>query len=105
MLPRSQRLSGDQVRSLMAGKSAVLHTPLFMVRHVATTPGTTSRFSVVVSKKVAKSAVLRNLLRRRLYSAIKKAGFPVGKDYVVSVKNKAIFSEYLQDLVSVAERL
>ena len=37
-------------------------------------PKNTLKFSVIISKKVAKSAVLRNKTKRRVFDAIKDAG-------------------------------
>lgn len=106
MLPRSQRLSGDQVRSLMAGKSAVLHTRFFMIRYVSQKNNNLpARCAVIVSKKVARYAVVRNLLRRRIYGILQKIKLPSGTDYVFSVKTNGSFTEYTQDLQSFFQRL
>ena len=69
MLPKSQRLSTKAVAHVM-GKGQPSHSPFFVVRSVLTKE--TSRFSVSVPKKVAKTAVQRNKIRRQVYSAIKK---------------------------------
>lgn len=52
------------------------------------------RFGVVVSKKVEKSAVGRNRLRRRLYEAI-RAELPS-----YSAKNDCLFVVYSKDLIN-----
>lgn len=38
-------------------------------------PTKTLKFSVIISKKVANSAVLRNKIKRQVYDAVKNAGF------------------------------
>lgn len=70
MLPKSQRVK----RALFVG---VFNTgKSFFAPHITlrviSVAETTSKFSLVVSKAVAKRAVKRNLLRRRGYSAIAK---------------------------------
>lgn len=58
-----------------------------------------TRFAVVVSKKVEKSAVGRNRIRRRVYEVIQKnlESIPKKTDYIVVVYSKdvkkMIFSE------------
>ena len=45
------------------------HSPLFVIKSISTQE--TSRFSVSVPKKVAKTAVQRNKIRRQTYAAIR----------------------------------
>jgi ribonuclease P protein component len=67
MLPSSKRLSVALFKEVM-DKGKHMHSPLFALRAIKTEG--LSRFSVSVPKKVAKTAVLRNKLRRRMYSAL-----------------------------------
>jgi ribonuclease P protein component len=46
----------------------VVHSPLFLMRVQKNTPST--KFAAVASKKVAKTAVLRNKIQRKTYEAI-----------------------------------
>lgn len=68
-----------------------------------------TRFAVVVSKKVNKSAVGRNRIRRRIYEAVRKnfEDIPLRKDYIITIFSKEFldmpFSEIekiLGDLVA-----
>lgn len=69
MLPKPKRLSTKAFKEIIdTGK--YLHTPLFLFRSVSFQGS--SKFSVSVPKKVAKTAVLRNKIRRRVYSALNK---------------------------------
>ena len=54
------------------------------------------RFGVVVSKKIEKSAVGRNRIRRRLYEAI-RAELPT-----YSAKNDCLFVVYSKDLLTLS---
>lgn len=61
------------------------------------------RMAVVVSKKVAKSAVTRNRIRRRLYESVRKQGllngqpvdavFVVQKDSLAEIESKILDSQ------------
>lgn len=67
MLAKKNRLSRDEFnRFFSLGKK--VHTPYFQLIHLATEP---FKVSVVVSKKVAKTAVQRNKIRRRIYDIVR----------------------------------
>lgn len=68
MLRSSERLTVPLFKEVM-DKGKLVHSPLFSAKLLKTTG--TSRYSVAVSKKVAKNAVDRNRIRRRVYSAIR----------------------------------
>ena len=69
MLPRSKRLRIEDVESIMSsGKS--FHDSFIITRLLLTNKP--CRFSVSVPKKIAKTAVSRNKLRRQVYSIVKK---------------------------------
>ena len=67
MLPSSKRLSIPLLKTVM-DKGRLVHSSLFSVKILKTAHS--SRFSVVVSKKIAKSAVDRNKTRRRTFAAL-----------------------------------
>jgi ribonuclease P protein component len=54
-------------------KKGGLFSSLFFNLRILENPEKTTLFSVVVSKKIAKTAVLRNKIRRRAYSILKKS--------------------------------
>ena len=68
MLPRSKRISIQLFKDIVH-KGEVIHSPYFIARCVKSDKK--SRFAVSVSKKVAKTAVLRNKIRRQVYSIIR----------------------------------
>lgn len=79
MLPRKERLSRDVFgRFFASGKRfrAVSFDVIY-------TPHETFHASIVVSKKVAPRAVLRNKLRRRIYSLLRTIGAAQGVYIVV----------------------
>lgn len=58
-----------------------MHTPLFSLIY---RPASALRGAAVVSKKVAKSAAARNLIRRRLYAALQVVSTAGGEVIVVA---------------------
>ena len=72
MLPKEQRLNTKDVALVFAGKRKTAHTPYFSIITTQIEGLKHKKYAVVVSKKVAPSAVLRNKLRRRVYRTIRK---------------------------------
>lgn len=71
MLPRGQKISRAAFGEVLNSKKSAA-SPFFSLRFYQTEKITPSRFSFVVSKKVAGSAVERNTLKRRGYSFLQK---------------------------------
>ncbi|MAF13500.1 MAG: ribonuclease P protein component [Parcubacteria group bacterium] len=98
MLPASKRLTKDKdiKRVNKAGQS--YFSPLFKLKYLANDKSL-SRFTVVVSNKVSKKAVLRNRLRRQLREIIRLnlKKIKSGHDIIVSVKSQSLGKTY-QDL-------
>lgn len=67
MLPKNKRISKDSFKSILL-KGIPYHATNFTLR---TLPSEKEGFAVLVSKKVAKSAVDRNRIRRRVYSLLR----------------------------------
>jgi ribonuclease P protein component len=67
MLKKANRIPRGQF-DLVFKTGKRLHSPLLQLIYI---PGEMA-FSVVVSKKVAKQAVMRNRLRRRLYGVVER---------------------------------
>lgn len=86
MLPRSLRI-GTSLFSEITEKGRFSNGKFFLFRFVKSEGK--SRFSVTVSKKVSKSAVDRNKIRRRVYSLLRKhiSNIKDGYRIVISVKS------------------
>lgn len=69
-------------------RSFSVFSPLFTLK--ITKAENTNKYSVVVSKKIAKEAIARNLIKRRVFSAIKdtEALFKQKNTYIFFVKNE-----------------
>src|SRR5216683_1196978 len=74
MLKKIDRLTSEEIETLSEGKS--VFGTLISMRYV---PARSLKFSVSASKKVFKTAVERNRVRRRVYDAIDMAGFKSAK--------------------------
>lgn len=80
--------------------------PLFNLKAVPT-ESEQSRVAFVISKKTAKKAVDRNLLRRRLKAIWQEQDFKPGFDIVVLVKAEALKADYTElkkELIRILER-
>jgi ribonuclease P protein component len=88
MIGRTHRFHGyGSLRGVyQRGKTA--RTPLMNLRYAARNPDNKPyRVAVVVSRKVSKSAVTRNRIRRRVYEAVRAGGTDIkpGTDLVFTV--------------------
>ena len=92
MIGRKNRFHGyGSLRQVYrAGRMA--RGPLFGMKAVANPRRDSYRAAVVVSRKVSKSAVVRNRIRRRLYSSIQElAGrFAAPHDIVITVFSSTV---------------
>lgn len=70
MLTKSQKLDREHYQKTTT-QSSVVASPLFSFRYKKGQEGF-SRFSVTVSKKNAKTAILRNKIRRKVYAILKE---------------------------------
>ncbi len=100
MLASSQRLTIPLFKNVM-DKGRSMHSSLFIFRLAKI--GGNSRFSVSVSKKVAKKAVDRNKIRRRAYSVLNSLYSRIQNGFhgVLIAKNtasKAPFQEISADI-------
>lgn len=83
MLPKKERLSVRDIASLEKGRS-IFGTYL----SIRFSPAPLKKFSVSVSKKVAKRAVDRNRIRRRVYAALQSVKENIKKSVFVMIMPK-----------------
>ncbi|MEK7185327.1 MAG: ribonuclease P protein component [Patescibacteria group bacterium] len=114
MLSKSERLTKKQVEAVLA--SGRRHSSAYFFATVLAAPvesASIPTFAIVVSKKTADTAVERNKLRRRTYSAIRQvkkiiSARPNGKVlpfYVVVVVKREAKPAKLPDLIDDLGRL
>jgi ribonuclease P protein component len=90
MLAYKYRFHGYHSLDTVYKRGTTIRGPFVMVRYVPNPKRQNFRAAVVVSKKVQKSAVVRNRIRRRIYEIIRNhvpAGTPY--DIVVTVFDEA----------------
>ena len=92
MLSKSHRFHGSRALRRVYAQGNTVRGPLFSVRY-APSNRNSYRVTVVVSRKVHKSAVGRNRMRRRVYGAVRHVGLSQPFDIVIT-----IFSESLLDV-------
>jgi len=102
MLPKRYRLTTADFKNFKGAH--VLHTPHFLLRVKRAERG---RVAAVVSTAVAKRAVVRNTLRRRVYAVFEKEP-PSSILLVVSAKRGAAelsFQEIRQEVLGALTRI
>lgn len=104
MLSRRERVTTSQFNEAIASRN-VVSTPFATLR-VLSYEGT--RCAIVVSKKVAKSAVNRNRIRRQVAHIIKKLDIPSGitlifiKPAYLGADRQAIIQSFTQVFAEIA---
>lgn len=68
MLPKKERLSRDEFNRFFSGGKRI-HSPHIQCIY---SPNETLHVSVVVSKKTAKTSVMRHKIRRRIYDIVRR---------------------------------
>ncbi|MDO5343410.1 MAG: ribonuclease P protein component [Candidatus Saccharibacteria bacterium] len=71
MLEQKHRFHGHGSLRYVYAKGQAVRSSQMTVKYITNPRRASSRFSVVVSKKVFKSAVRRNRIRRRIYEIIR----------------------------------
>lgn len=107
MLSNEYRFHGPNSLRYVYKNGQTVHSRLFKIKHVVNNQRDKPRFAVVVSKKVHKSAVGRNRIRRRLYEIIRHR-LPLihpDRDVVVMVVSGEALSLPHREMVASIEQL
>ncbi|MFA6392074.1 MAG: ribonuclease P protein component [Patescibacteria group bacterium] len=103
MLPKQYRLTNEGDYKKIYEKRKSIFLPSLSLRYLQKKEKVNSRFGFVISKKIYKNSVDRNLLKRRMRAIIKKQlpNIFSGYDFIISarpgVKNKS-FKEIEADI-------
>lgn len=92
MLSKINRFHGHNSLNFVYKNGKTARTEFMSLRYVPAR-NADYRLAVVVSKKVSKSAVVRNRIRRRIYEAMRLLGYGWKYDMVISV-----FDDSLADI-------
>ena len=100
MLSRSQRLSGEQLDAVME-KGRATHSSLFWMRTLKY-EGLT-KVAAIAPQKIAKTAVQRNSLRRKMYESIKPFFGSITPNHLIVVcakepVKKSVFKDLAKEM-------
>lgn len=100
MLTKSHRFHGYNSLRYVYRHGSMVRGPLFSVKCIKNHRRRNYRLAVVISRKVHKSAVARNRMRRRLYETFKKYDNGISEPYdiVITVFHDAILEEPAKSL-------
>jgi ribonuclease P protein component len=100
MISRSHRFHGRKSLSYVYAHGRTARGPLFAIKAAPNTKKSGYRVAVVVSRKVNKSAVVRNRIRRRLYAAVRAQEKDLNHphDIVITVFSDGILKEPAKSL-------
>lgn len=101
MLSQKYRFHGHGSLRFVYRNGRAVRNQRLTLKHINNPHRKHSRFSVVVSKKVLKSAVRRNRIRRRIYEVIRQElpKFPSVNDVVIIVFSREVIHMSHEDLV------
>lgn len=105
MLARTHRFHGYNALTFAHKQGQVVRGPAMSLKYALNQRRQTYRVAVVVSKKVSKSAVQRNRIRRRVFEAVRQQATGITKPYdlifmVYSDQIAAMEAEKLQKTVA-----
>jgi ribonuclease P protein component len=106
MISRSHRFHGYNSLNFVYKNGQTVRGPLFALKYKQNPRRKTYRAAVVVSKKVNKSAVARNRMRRRLYAALQEFEAQISEPYdiVLTVFHDSLVEEPSQKLAQQLKR-
>jgi len=100
MISRAHRFHGYNSLNFVYRNGQTVRGPLFALKYALNQRRKTYRAAVVVSRKVHKSAVARNRMRRRLYACLREVEGQIAEPYdiVLTVFHDAILEETTKSL-------
>jgi ribonuclease P protein component len=106
MISRNNRFHGHASLRFVHQQGKTVRGPFFMVKSAANPRRSSYRLAVVVSRKVSKSAVVRNRIRRRLYAAVRLLQEDIAKphDIVLNVFDAKLLEESPKDLARMVKK-
>lgn len=97
MLTSANRFHGHNSLRYVYQKGKTVRGPLCALKYAPNNRRKTYRLAVVVSKKVHKSAVVRNRIRRRLYEAVRLESPKIQEPYDIVI---TVFNEQVANIPS-----
>lgn len=95
MISREHRFAGRASLKFVYKTGRVVKGPFFSIRYIVNSRRQSYRAAVVVSRKISKSAVKRNRIRRRIYGVIGNLEKQIASPYDIVV---TVFNEKIDEL-------
>lgn len=95
MIGRQHRFHGHNSLRYVYQHGRTMRGPLFAIKFAVNDRRSTFRAAVVVSRKVSKSAVVRNRIRRRLYELLRLRQDGITQPYDLAI---TVFNEQVADM-------
>jgi|SRR5579862_5208668 len=92
MISRAHRFHGFNSLRNVYRQGGMARGPLFAVKAIESPRRRSYRLAVVVSRKVSKSAVARNRMRRRLYAVVQEFESQISRPFDIVI---TVFSDSL----------
>ncbi len=111
MLPQKHRFHGRAALRRVFLKGQTKRSRNFIIKYVATQPDRPTRVAVVVSKKIYKSAVKRNRIRRRIFNIVRHEQKleKLGYDTIITVISQDVLllphDDLIQEITKLVTRL
>jgi ribonuclease P protein component len=105
MLPKVKRLRTERDYKRVYTRGSFFSVKLFNVNYSQNQLGTT-RLAFVINKKTAKSAVVRNAVKRKYREAFSSLydTLPAGYDVIVNIKRESLVAKY-EDILADAKKV
>lgn len=97
MIGRANRFHGHNSLRYVYQNGKTVRGPLCAIKYASNNRRKVYRLAVVVSKKVNKSAVVRNRIRRRLYEAVRHEAPAIQEPYDIVI---TVFHDQLASISS-----
>jgi ribonuclease P protein component len=90
VLARRHRFHGIHSLDAVYRRGQTIRGPFGLIRYTVNPKRHDHRVAVVVSKKVNKSAVVRNRIRRRIYEIVRQQEITGGLDIIITVFDEVV---------------
>ena len=89
MFSKKQKIERDKIRKIIKNPDFSFNNNLLNIK-LSNNNIDNNRFSIIIPKKVEKSAVRRHFIKRKIIKIIKEFPLKNGYDFVFYIKNKTI---------------
>src|SRR3990167_2320354 len=100
MIRKAHRFRGHNSLNYVYQRGRTVRGPLFAIKYILNPKRESYRAAVVISRKVHKSAIGRNRIRRRLYECLRLLEDQINQPYdiVVTIYHDSVLTESYTEL-------